>query len=224
MEPQDTIKSIKAQLRLYMNGAVSQSMRQHGVSYKLNFGIELPRIKEIAAMYSPNHSLAQALWKENIRECKILAGLLQPKETFFPDIADIWVENIDQKEIAELTCMHLFQYLPYASEKSFQWIADERGYFQVCGYLLLARLFMRNAELNERSENEFLDQVLVALQNSSTEYFSAQAAFTALCTYVRKHSQRAKNILKFFASFKDSPDLRLQTIYKELELEATDLQ
>ena len=26
--------------------------------------------------------VAQALWKENIRECKILAGMLQPVETF----------------------------------------------------------------------------------------------------------------------------------------------
>lgn len=223
MELQDTIKSIKAQFRLYMNGAVSQSMRQHGISYKLNFGIELPRIKEIAAMYSPDHSLAQALWKENIRECKILAGMLQPKDTFFPEIADIWVESIDQPEIAELTCMHLFQHLPYASEKAFQWIADERGYFQVCGFLLLARLFMRNALLNERSENEFLDQAFVAIQNSPTGYSSAQAAFTALCTYVRNHKREAEKILSFFSSFKNSSDLRLQTIYKELELEAADL-
>ena len=223
MELQDTIKSIKAQLRLYMNGAVSQSMRQHGISYKLNFGIELPRIKEIASMYSPDHSLAQALWKENIRECKILAGILQPKDSFFPEIADIWVESIDQQEIAELTCMHLFQHLPYASEKAFQWIADERCYFQVCGFLLLARLFMHNALLNERSENEFLDQAFVVLQKSSTEYFSAQAAYTALCIYVRNHKREAEKILSFFSSFEKSSDLRLQTIYKELELEAADL-
>ena len=55
---------------------------------------ELPRIKGIAAGYEKDHSLAQALWKEDIRECKILAGLLQPVESFLPDIADIWVEDI----------------------------------------------------------------------------------------------------------------------------------
>ena len=52
--------------------------------------------------------------KEEIRECKILAGMLQPIETFYPEIADIWVENIRNIEIAELTCMNLFQHLPYA--------------------------------------------------------------------------------------------------------------
>lgn len=50
-----------------MNGAVSQSMREKGLVYKLNFGVELPRIKGIAAGYEKDHSLAQALWKEDIR-------------------------------------------------------------------------------------------------------------------------------------------------------------
>ena len=86
-EIHETIREIKSKFRLFMNGVVSQSMREKGFDYKLNFGIEYPRIKEIAAEYEPNHELAQALWKENIRECKIMAGLLQPVETFFPAFA-----------------------------------------------------------------------------------------------------------------------------------------
>ena len=62
----------------------------------------------IAEGYEKNHDLAQALWKENIRECKIMAAMLQPIDTFYPEIADIWVEDIQNIEIAELTCMNLF--------------------------------------------------------------------------------------------------------------------
>ena len=163
MEIQETIREIKKQFRLFMNGVVSQSMREKGLDYKLNFGIELPRLKEIAEKFEKNHEVAQALWKENIRECKILAGLLQPIDTFYPEIADIWVEDMHYPEIAELTCMNLFSHLPYASEKVFQWIADEGEYFQFCGYMLMARLLMNGNELNERAENEFLDQALTAL-------------------------------------------------------------
>ena len=76
MDVRETIKDIKGQFRLFMNGVVSQSMREKGLDYKLNFGIELPRLKEIAARYEKNHEVAQTLWKENIRECKILAGML----------------------------------------------------------------------------------------------------------------------------------------------------
>ena len=131
MDVKEQLKDIKTQLRLSMNGVVSQSMREKGLDYKLNFGVELPRIKSIAAAYEKNHDLAQALWKENIRECKILAGLLQPIDTFFPEIADIWVEDIRNIEIAELTCMNLYhvrnaamlairKYMQHSEEHAFQ--------------------------------------------------------------------------------------------------------
>ena len=167
MDIQEQIKDIKGQLRLAMNGAVAQSMREKGLAYKLNFGVELPRLKAIASGYAKNHELAQALWKEDIRESKILAGMLQPVDTFYPEIADIWVESMRYPEIAELTCMNLFQYLPYAPSKSFEWIADGREYFQYCGFLLAARLLARGMELNERSVDELLDQAQAALLSDS---------------------------------------------------------
>ena len=51
MDLHEQLKEIKTQLRLSMNGAVSQSMREKGLVYKLNFGVELPRIKAIAETY-----------------------------------------------------------------------------------------------------------------------------------------------------------------------------
>ena len=183
----ETLKEIKSKLRLYMNGMISQSMRDKGMDYKLNFGIEYPRIKEIAAEYEPNHDLAQALWKENIRECKIMAGLLQPVDSFYQDIAEIWIEDIHCPELAEYTVMNLFQHLPYASEVIFPWMADEREYFQVCGFLLTARLIMQGLQLDDRAEAEFFDQAFTGLESDSLQV--RKAAATAL----RKYGTRSKN-------------------------------
>lgn len=183
----ETLKEIKSKLRLYMNGMISQSMRDKGMDYKLNFGIEYPRIKEIAAEYEPNHDLAQALWKENIRECKIMAGLLQPVDSFYQDIAEIWIEDIHYPELAEYTVMNLFQHLPYASEVIFPWMADEREYFQVCGFLLTARLIMQGLLLDDRAEAEFFDQAFTGLESDSLQV--RKAAATAL----RKYGTRSKN-------------------------------
>lgn len=183
----ETLKEIKSKLRLYMNGMISQSMRDKGMDYKLNFGIEYPRIKEIVAEYEPNHDLAQALWKENIRECKIMAGLLQPVDSFYQDIAEIWIEDIHYPELAEYTVMNLFQHLPYASEVIFPWMADEREYFQVCGFLLTARLIMQGLQLDDRAEAEFFDQAFTGLESDSLQV--RKAAATAL----RKYGTRSKN-------------------------------
>lgn len=188
----ETIKEIKSKFRLFMNGKIAQSMRDKGMGYKLIFGIEYPRIKEIASGYAPDHELAQALWKEDIRECKIMAGLLQPPETFYPEIADIWIEGMRYPEMAEYTVMNLFRHLPYASEAVFRWMADEREYFQLCGFLLMTRLLMTGMKLNERAETEFLDQAFTAVEGGPLQV--RRAASSALCKYALQNRTQAKKL------------------------------
>ena len=53
--------------------------------------------------------------------------MLQPIDTFYPEIADIWVEDIQNIEIAELTCMNLFQHLPYALPNLFTGLRMNRN-------------------------------------------------------------------------------------------------
>ena len=198
----ETIKAIKAKCRLYMNGVVSQSMREKGLDYKLNFGIEYPRIKEIASAYEPDHDLAQALWKENVRECKIMAGLLQPVETFYPEIAEIWIEDMRYPELAEYTVMNLFQHLSYASDVVFCWIADEREMFQLCGFLLMMRLFIKGNVLNEQAASEFLDQAFTAVEGDSLSV--RKAAMGALMKYAAQCRENKKKTIKMLTPFYES--------------------
>ena len=44
----DRLRHIKLALRGVMNGVTSASMRQKGLNYKLIFGVELPRLREMA--------------------------------------------------------------------------------------------------------------------------------------------------------------------------------
>ena len=178
----ETIREIKGKLRLFMNGVLSQSLREKGLKYRLIFGVELPRLKELAAEYEPNHELAQALWKEDIRECKILAAYLQPTESFYPEIADIWVEQIHNTELADYVCMALFRRLPYASQKAFQWIASGERMPMYIGFRLMGHLFSTlGTEMNERSREEFIDQTQAVLQGD--DLLLKQAARSALDRY-----------------------------------------
>lgn len=220
MNLQEQLKEIKTRLRLSMNGAVSQSMREKGLIYKLNFGVELPCIKAIAADFTPEHSLAQALWKEDIRECKIMAALLQPVDSFLPEIADIWVEDIRNIEIAELTCMNLFQNLPYAPSKSFHWIADEREYVQVCGFLTIARLLMKKGDMVERAENEFLDQAVTSFLCGS--YHVRNAAMTALRRFMHHTEENAFKVCRRVEEMKDSPSEAEQLLYNAVREEVSE--
>lgn len=184
MDIQQILRDIKKELRTSMNGVASARMRESGINYKLNFGVELPRLQQIATEFPSDHDLAQALWKENARECKILAGILQPEASFYPEIADIWVETMPTAELAQLTTMHLFCRMPSAAQKAFEWMADEREMFLLCGLLLITRLLMQDIAMNERAENEFLDQAECALNHSNLHI--KRAAISAIQKFMNQ--------------------------------------
>lgn len=167
MNTNEQVKEIKQSFRQMMDGSIAQSMRDKGVNYHLNWGATLPRLKEKATEIGPNYDLAIALWKENVRECKILATMIMPPNKVLPEVIDIWVEQIDAIEIAEQASYNLFQHLPFAAEKAYQWLAAPDDLTQLCGYHVLSRLFLNKQEPNERGINEFVDQALVALQSSN---------------------------------------------------------
>lgn len=188
MESMDTettaaqVRDVKRRLRGVMNGPVSQSMREKGLTYKVNFGVELPRLRDMAASLPHTRRLAAALWKEDIRECRLLAAMLQPADDFLPEVADIWVEQMRFPEEAECTVMHLFARLPYASLKLFEWVAREERMFRLCGWLLAARLFMQGMMPVGRDEEELLDQMAAELRG--TDRTVCGAARKALLRYM----------------------------------------
>jgi 3-methyladenine DNA glycosylase AlkD len=167
MDIQAQVKEIKQSFRQMMDGAVAQSMRNKGVDYKLNWGATLPRLREKADEIGKNYDLAIALWKEDVRECKILATMVMPADVVLPEVIDIWMEQMPTQEIAEQAAFNLFQYLPYAPEKAYTWMASDKELYQLCGFHILSRLFMNKQEPNERGINEFIDHAIVALQESS---------------------------------------------------------
>lgn len=164
-ETHEKIKKIKQSFRLFMDGITSTSMRKRGVDYKINWGIPLPRLKEMAKPYGKDYALAIELWKENIRECKILATHIMPEQEMDTDIVDVWFEQVQTQEIAEVLAFNLLRHVDFAPAIAFRFIASESSIKQICGYQLLACLFSDGKVPDERGINEFIDQAKVAFQS-----------------------------------------------------------
>lgn len=161
------LMEIKRSFRLLMSGPTSQSMRDKGIEYKINWGVPFVELKKMATEYGKDYDLAIELWKENIRECKILATLIMPAEQMLPEIADLWMEQVAGQEMAEMLAFNLLQYVDYAPVIAYQWIASDKPLYEIAGYHILARLFAAKRESNERGINEFLDQAAAAIHSDS---------------------------------------------------------
>ena len=161
------LMAIKQSFRLFMDGTTSRSMAQKGMGYKINWGVPFHELRKMTAPYTPDYELAIELWKENIRECKIMATLIMPPERMSPELADVWTDLPIQQELAEMLAFNLLQHVDFAPTLAYQWMASDRTDRQICAYQLLARLFMRGNEPNERGLDEYFDQVSIALQNDN---------------------------------------------------------
>lgn len=166
-ETHQKLMEIKRSFRLLMNGPTSQSMAQKGVGYKINWGVPFIELKKMATEYGKDYDLAIELWKEDIRECKILATLIMPADKMLAEITDIWMEQVTTQEMAEMLAFNLLQHVDYAPVLAYQWMASDKPLYQIAGFQILARLFANGQEANERGINEFLDQASVALQGDN---------------------------------------------------------
>lgn len=147
IESDPILRDIKTRLRLRMNGEVSTAMRKSGLNYKVNFGLDAFSIREIAAYYQPSVELAEKLWAENARECKILGTLLYPKELFSAELADSWLEACFLPELTEQLVFNLLQHLDFAPSKASEWISQASEHRRVGGYTLALRLLLRKISL-----------------------------------------------------------------------------
>ena len=130
-----------------MNGEVSTAMRKSGLDYKVNFGLDAFSIREIAAKYQPDAELAEKLWAENARECKIMATMLYPKDAFTTEKADAWLDQCFLPELTEQLVFNLLQHLPFAASKASEWILKEAENHKTGGYTLALRMLLRKIEL-----------------------------------------------------------------------------
>ena len=166
-EIESKIKELKRGFRLVMNGPASQSMREKGLDYRLNWGVPFIQLKQMAADLPHDYDFAIALWKEDIRECKILATLLMPHDKMPEEVAEIWMGQTHSQEMAEMQAFNLYQYVSYAPKLAYRWMALDDTVKEICAYDILGRLFMKGQEPNERGINEFIDQAVTALKSPS---------------------------------------------------------
>lgn len=155
----EKIKAIKHQFRLRMNGPVAASMREKGINYKVNFGLTYPQIREIASRLRPDEQLAGELWKEDIRESKILATLLFPPEQMTRREADRWLTEIPYPEIADYAVMNLFSRLSFAPDFMIECVKSENPLFRYTGFMLAGRLWSRGVKLLPEQREWWLSAV-----------------------------------------------------------------
>lgn len=216
-ETHEKIKEIKKSLRLSMNGIVSAHQRRQGLNYKINFGVEIPRLKELASRQEKSTLLAQSLWQDNIRECKLLAIFLYPAEEFDAATAEKWIAECEFTETADHLSRTLLATLPEAPKASLRWATDENEMFRYCGYSTLSNLFTKKAALSADEEKAYFAALKNTLHSPGTSSKPTQNAATiSLIKFADGNNEQRARVCEEIKSWETESGSALHNLVENL--------
>lgn len=150
-------QEILSKIKPLQNIEVVNSMQKRGVDYKVNLGVSIPLLRDMASSYEKNHLLALKLWNKQWRETMILATLLEEPDKVTENQMDFWVKNFPSIEIAEQAAMNLFSMTNFAYKKAFEYCIGKKLLIKIVGLLMIGRLALTDREAPDGNFDPFFE-------------------------------------------------------------------
>jgi len=150
-------RRILTKIRLAKNGETVDQMKQHGLIYKMNWGVSIIQLREIAAQFQPNHLLALKLWNKQWRETMILAAMLDIPNEVTEEQMDYWTKSLETVEIAETLNTFLWSKTKFAFIKALEWCRGKKHLVRFTGLHLMGRLAMTEKSAMDEFFEPFFD-------------------------------------------------------------------
>ena len=151
---QQLLKVIKSR----KNGEVSDAMKSRGIIYKLNWGVSLIELRQIAKTVEPDHVLALKLWNKQWRETLILSTLLDSPNEVSEEQMDFWTKTFENTEIAEQASANLWVKSKFAFVKALEWCRGKKHLVRYTGIHLVGRLAITDKQAIDEMFESFYDE------------------------------------------------------------------
>ena len=154
---QSLIKTIKSR----KNGDVADMMKQQGIQYKLNWGVAIFELREMAQAFEKDHLLALKLWNKQWRETMILATLLDDPKQVSEQQMDFWTKSFENIEIAEQASTNLWVKSKFAFIKALEWCRGKKHIVRFTGIHLMGRIAIADKQAIDEMFEPFFDELPV---------------------------------------------------------------
>lgn len=174
-----TLSAIHARFRQLRSGELADTLASQGIKYRLAWGLESYRLREIAQDFEPSAELAEALWNEDVRESKMLATRLYPVGEMTIAKATAWVRDTKYAEIADQLCMNLLSKMQNAGE-----VISELAKMDIAAEPIAAYTALMLAVRNEIMNDELKVLAEKIIGNNAPAYLK-----TAAIRYKQQYDQ-----------------------------------
>lgn len=158
-ETEKTFQRLITKIKSLKNGDVSDLMKEKGINYKLNWGVSLVELRNVAQSLEQDHLLALKLWNKQWRETMILAALLDEPVKVTEEQMDFWTKSFENTEIAEIVSTHLWVKSKFAFIKALEWCRGKKYMVHYTGIHLMGRLAITDKKALDEMFEPFFDEI-----------------------------------------------------------------
>lgn len=147
-EDYNDMQGVKRRFFAFRNGVMGDMLRRAGDKHRIIFGLNLPQLKEIAAVYGHNILLAGELWGDcHVRESRLLAPMLVDERNFSDNDVREWLEHTPYTtEEADILCHFLLRKLSFADKLIEEYKDDANSWLRYVALRLCFSIVSQNPE------------------------------------------------------------------------------
>jgi len=133
--------AVLADLRARASAKVLAEMGpRYGIVTDRALGVPMAAMQQVARPLAPDHELAAALWASGWYEARMVACMIDDPALVTPEQMDLWRADFDNWGIVDTVCFKLFDRVPFAFDKVFDWAALNDEFGRRAAFALLACL------------------------------------------------------------------------------------
>ncbi|WP_297098201.1 hypothetical protein [uncultured Draconibacterium sp.] len=206
-------------IRLRQSGEVATAMNERGISYKMNWGVSLLDLREIAEAYDADHLLALKLWNKQWRETMILATLIDNPEEVTEEQMDFWTKSFENIEIAEQASTNLWVKSKFAFVKALEWCRGKKHLVRFTGVHLIGRLAIADKKAIDEMFEPFFDE-LITLAKDKKLYTPIYRSVVGMGSRSKMLNEQCIELAKEFQLSESENAVKLgESLFEELTSE-----
>lgn len=150
------MQNVKQRFFALRNGVVADTLRRYGSPYRIVFGLNVPQLRELAAVFGPDGELAEALWDNvSTRESRLLAPMLVDVGTFGIGDARRWLRSLtDSAEEADMLCHSLLRKTPFVADLVAEYANSDEARLRYVALRLAFGLLRESVAVGELARKE----------------------------------------------------------------------
>ena len=178
------------------NGTTVKLMKDRGVKYKVNWGVSIVDLRNMAREYEKDHLLALKLWNKQWRETMILATMLENPETLGEEQMDYWAKNLETVEMVEQAIANLFVYSQFAFAKALEYCCGKKFWLHYAGLQLMGRL----ALVDKNAIDEMFDIFFEVITPLAKDPALATVFYRSVITIAERNDALKTKCIEFIIS------------------------